>query len=120
VTADIDGVADDGAFGGAEGDNVQTNVEDLIGGDTSDALTGNNANNTIDGRNGNDTLTGGGGGDTLTGNSGSDTLNGQAGKDELNSRGDGLTDVDNCGTEADVAIADAFDTVNADCETRIP
>jgi Ca2+-binding RTX toxin-like protein len=120
VTVDIDGVADDGAFGGAEGDNVESNVEDLIGGDTGDALTGNNANNTIDGRNGNDTLTGGGGGDTLTGNFGFDTLQGQAGKDELNSRGDGLTDVDNCGTEADVAIADSFDTVNADCETRIP
>jgi hypothetical protein len=49
-----------------------------------------------------------------------DTLEGQAGKDDLYSRGDNSFDTDNCGSEADVAIADAFDTVNADCEAVIP
>jgi Ca2+-binding RTX toxin-like protein len=120
VTVDIDGVADDGGFGGTEGDNVDTTVENLIGGEGADSLTGSNAANAIAGRNGFDSLFGGGGPDTLTGGSGGDTHEGQAGKDEINSRGDNNIDTDNCGTEADVAIADAFDTVNADCETQIP
>lgn len=120
VTVDIDGVADDGINGGAEGDNVMTTVENLIGGESSDTLTGSSAANTILGRGGNDTLIGGASGDFLAGNSASDTHEGQAGKDEINSRGDGGPDTDNCGTEADIATADAFDTVNADCETRIP
>jgi Ca2+-binding RTX toxin-like protein len=67
-----------------------------------------------------DILFGGGGGDQLAGGGTTDTLNGEAGKDELNSRGDNTSDTDNCGSEADVAIADAFDTVNPDCEAVIP
>jgi Ca2+-binding RTX toxin-like protein len=120
VTVDIDGVADDGAFGGSEGDNVETTVENLIGSDTNDSLTGNGDANAIAGRGGFDSLFGGAGPDFLSGDDGGDVHNGEAGKDEINSRGDGITDTDNCGTEADVAIADAFDTVNADCETQIP
>jgi Ca2+-binding RTX toxin-like protein len=120
VTVDIDGVADDGAGGAIEGDNVQTNVENVIGGGSSDEITGNNANNMLFGSGGADNLIGGGGGDALAGGFGFDTLEGQAGKDELNSRGDSGGDVDNCGTEADVAIVDSFDTVNADCETVQP
>jgi Ca2+-binding RTX toxin-like protein len=118
VTVDIDGVADDGVTG-TEGDNVQTNVENVTGGSNNDTITGNNANNVLAGLSGSDTLFGGGGGDQLTGGSSFDTLNGEAGKDELNSRGDSTTDTDNCGTEADVAIADAFDTKNG-CETVLP
>jgi Ca2+-binding RTX toxin-like protein len=120
LTVDIDGVADDGQDGGAEGDNVRTNVENVIGGSGSDTITGNNASNTLSGQGGSDTLIGGGSGDTLAGGASFDTLEGQAGKDELNSRGDGNNDTDNCGTESDVAIADSFDTVNPDCETRLP
>jgi Ca2+-binding RTX toxin-like protein len=120
VTVDIDGVADDGSFGGSEGDNVQTTVENLIGGNSSDSLTGNNAANALTGRDGDDSLFGGGGPDTLTGGDDFDLHEGQGGKDEVNSRGDDRIDTDNCGTEADVAIADAFDTVNADCEMQIP
>jgi Ca2+-binding RTX toxin-like protein len=119
VTVDIDGVADDGQLLGAEGDNVQTNVENVTGGSGSDTITGNNANNVLSGQSGSDNLIGGGGGDDLTGGGSFDTLEGQAGKDELNSRGDNSSDTDNCGTEADVAIADAFDTVNPDCEAVI-
>jgi Ca2+-binding RTX toxin-like protein len=117
VTVDIDGVADDGQFG--ENDNVQTNVENVTGGGGSDTLTGNNASNVLAGLGGNDILFGGGAGDQLTGGTSFDTLNGEAGKDELNSRGDGTGDTDNCGPDADVAIADSFDTLNG-CETRIP
>src|SRR3954452_10973262 len=119
VMVDIDGVADDGQFP-TEGDNVQTNVENVTGGGGGDTITGNNANNVLAGLGGNDSLFGGGGGDQLAGGSSFDTLNGEAGKDELNSRGDGTGDIDNCGTEADTAIADGFDTVNADCEAVLP
>jgi Ca2+-binding RTX toxin-like protein len=121
VTVDIDGVADDGEAGGAEGDNVQTDVENLIGGDNSDSLTGDGDANTIAGRNGSDTLVGGAGGDSLGGGFGSDTHEGQGGKDEINSRNSDFGDVDNCGSEADVAIIDGggVDTTN-NCETVIP
>jgi len=118
VTVDIGGGANDGV--GGEGDDVQTTVENLIGSEGFDVLTGNAAGNTISGRGGNDTLTGGAGPDALAGNGGSDTHEGQGGKDEINSRGDLTGDVDNCGTESDVAIVDALDTVNPDCEDVIP
>jgi Ca2+-binding RTX toxin-like protein len=115
LTIDIDGVADDGITG-TENDNVQTTVENVVGGGNADTITGNNANNVLSGGNGGDNISGGGGGDTLSGGGSNDTLSGEAGKDELNSRGDNSFDTDNCGTEADVAIADGFDTVNPDCE----
>jgi Ca2+-binding RTX toxin-like protein len=120
VTVDIDGVADDGQGGGAEGDNVKTDVENLIGSDNSDSLTGDGDANTISGRNGSDILTGGAGGDSLAGGSGNDTHEGQGGKDEINSR-DGFSDTDNCGSENDTAIIDGggLDTTN-NCETIIP
>jgi Ca2+-binding RTX toxin-like protein len=122
LTVDIDGIADDGSGGGAEGDNVQTTVENVIGGSSSDTITGNNANNTLAGGPGFgiDNLIGGGGGDNLSGGQNQDTMEGQAGKDEINSRGDGFTDTDNCGTETDTVIVDSFDTVNPDCEIVIP
>jgi Ca2+-binding RTX toxin-like protein len=119
VFVDIDGVADDGLGPGTENDDVQTSVENVIGGSGGDTITGNNANNVLSGQSGNDHLIGGGGGDQLTGGGSFDTLDGEAGKDELNSRGDFSGDIDNCGTEADVVIADSFDTLN-DCETVIP
>ncbi len=118
VGVDIDGVADDGVTG--ENDNVTGTVENLIGTNGFDTLTGNSQANTLTGRDGNDSLFGGGGGDSLAGNGGVDLHEGGAGKDEINSRSDNNADTDNCGSEADVAVADVFDTVNADCETRVP
>jgi Ca2+-binding RTX toxin-like protein len=115
VTADIDGVADDGIVG--ENDNVLTNVENLFGTDGSDTLTGSAVENTIVGRDGNDTLFGGDGPDHLSGRGGSDTHNGQEGNDRINSRRDGVVDFDNCGEGTDFVFADSFDNVNeADCE----
>jgi Ca2+-binding RTX toxin-like protein len=118
VTVDIDGVADDGLTG-TEGDNVQTNVENVTGGGGSDTITGTSGPNVLSGMGGSDILFGAAGGDQLSGGTSFDTLNGEAGKDELNSRGDGTGDTDNCGPDPDVAIADSFDTLNG-CETRIP
>jgi Ca2+-binding RTX toxin-like protein len=64
VTASIDGVANDGTAG--EGDNVQTDVENLNGGTGADTLTGSAADNSLKGGNGADVLNGLGGVDTAT------------------------------------------------------
>jgi Ca2+-binding RTX toxin-like protein len=68
VTADIDGVADDGESG--ESDNVQSDVENLTGGSGIDTLTGSSAANTLSGGSGNDSLDGGTGADILNGGAG--------------------------------------------------
>lgn len=83
VTVDIDGFADDGGPG--EGDNVDTDVENIngsISGD--DILIGNDQANGLFGRGGKDTLIGLGGDDTLFGESGDDALNCGAGIDTAN------------------------------------
>ena len=77
VTADIDGVADDGNISDQSGtlrDNVQTDVENLIGSALPDTLTGSPSGNALTGGNGDDTLDGGGGADTLSGQGGVDTV----------------------------------------------
>ena len=61
VTADLDGLADDGAPG--ENDTIATDVETLIGGNANDTLTGNGNDNGLDGGPGADTLNGGAGND---------------------------------------------------------
>lgn len=72
VTADLDGVADDGASG--EQDTIGTDVEDLYGGLAADRLTASTAGSTLHGNAGDDTLRGRGGPDTLYGDSGDDVL----------------------------------------------
>jgi hypothetical protein len=57
VTADLDGVADDGATG--EGDQIDADVEALVGTIRNDRLTGSAGVNRIEGRLGTDTLLGG-------------------------------------------------------------
>jgi Ca2+-binding RTX toxin-like protein len=119
VTADNDGVADDGQSGGAEGDNVQTDVENLFGSPNGDILTTVGAvSNVVDGGPGfgGDILSAGDAADFLSGGFGGDTLNGEAGGDRLQSRGDNSVDNDNCGTESDTVEADSFDVL-AGCET---
>jgi Ca2+-binding RTX toxin-like protein len=84
---DLDGGADDGQSG--EHDNVEPDVENVIGGSDDDSLTGSGAANFLDGRNGDDRVSGGAGDDTLDGgadNPGSDTLNGGEGRDTLDGR----------------------------------
>jgi glucose/arabinose dehydrogenase/Ca2+-binding RTX toxin-like protein len=69
VTVTIDGIADDGntADGPAGArDNVNTDVENIIGGAAADTLTGNGADNVLNGGNGPDALNGLGGTDTVT------------------------------------------------------
>ena len=54
LTIGLDGVADDGEAG--EGDNVQPDVEGVIGGSDGDTLIGSSAANFLDGRDGQDTI----------------------------------------------------------------
>jgi Ca2+-binding RTX toxin-like protein len=71
---------------------------------------------TLSGGDGNDSLEGGSGDDVLRGNKGVDTHSGGAGDDLIDSRGD-KPDVVACGIGDDTVIADAADSVAADCET---
>jgi hypothetical protein len=96
VSVDIDGQADDGAQG--EDDNVQSDVENLVGG------------------NGDDRLTGDSGANYLEGGPGRDVVRGEGGNDSLDVR-DGEWDDVLCGSEQDFAFADPGDGVADDCET---
>jgi Ca2+-binding RTX toxin-like protein len=100
----MDGVtADDGESGVSEGDNVKSDVENLLAGAGNDNITGNIYNNEIQGGAGNDTISGLDGDDTLDG-----TNNGAG--------------VDNdiiCGGGSDVAYNKGDDGSYAtDCETK--
>src|SRR4051794_1655761 len=59
VVVTIDDLANDGPPG--EHDNVQTDIEDVYGGDGADALSGSAGANTLEGGPGDDLLSGGGG-----------------------------------------------------------
>ena len=122
VTVTLDGTADDGAPG--EGDNVQSDVEDVTGGSAADTLTGNASDNEIDGGGGDDVISGGDGQDGLDGGAGRDTIDGEGGRDDivggagadsLRSR-DGLTDRVNCGGGTDAVQTEARDDVAGNCE----
>ena len=76
----IDGVANDGYPAGYPnilpgGDNIEPDVEVVLGSTT--------GNNTLVGSAGNDSLVGGNNGDTIAGNGGNDTIVGNAGNDSL-------------------------------------
>jgi hypothetical protein len=106
VTVDIDGVADDGnSADGPVGarDNVQTDIEDLIGGKGADTLTGNEKNNGLSGGPGADILRGLGARDILFANDGT---------------ADTTLDCD--GGTADRAHVDAQDPPTIGCESVGP
>jgi Ca2+-binding RTX toxin-like protein len=73
VSSTVD--ADDGDASANENDDIQSDVEVVVGGSAGDTLT-------LDAATGG-TLLGGGGEDTLTGGSGNDSLGGEAGVDSL-------------------------------------
>lgn len=93
LTIDLDGRDGDGESG--EDDNVQDDVENVIGGSNDDTLTGSDASNVLDGRAGEDTIAGRDGddvlrggvndpsGDDLSGGAGVDTMLGGPGDDSL-------------------------------------
>lgn len=76
----------DGATGGgeaSEGDIVETDVENVIGGSGDDTLTGNAGDNQLEGRGGVDTLSGLGGDDVLDGGAGLDIIDCGAGEGDI-------------------------------------
>ena len=102
VLVQLDGAFNDGE--GIEGDNVQGDVEAVIGGSGDDLLIGNASANGLTGGDGNDALRGGEGGDTLTGGEGKDVLAGEGNSDFLFG-GPGNDDLRG-GEGSDVAIAE--------------
>lgn len=81
LSLSIDGVANDGAP--AENDNIQTSVENIIGGSGHDTITGSGSGNLLDGRAGNDSIRGLLGNDIIFGGPGSDTVFGDGGNDSF-------------------------------------
>jgi Ca2+-binding RTX toxin-like protein len=68
---------------GIKRDDVDKNVEVVVGTGAADSLTGERSGETLNGGGGNDTLSGNGGGDTLLGYAGNDLLSGGDGDDAL-------------------------------------
>jgi Ca2+-binding RTX toxin-like protein len=82
LSVKLNDAADDGEAN--ERDNVQSTVENLVGGSGADSLTGSAADNVFIGGPGNDTLNGGDGNDTFleaAAPQGNDIMNGGAGSD---------------------------------------
>jgi Ca2+-binding RTX toxin-like protein len=77
----LDNVGNDGEAG--EGDDVQADVENVIGGSDGDTLTGSGGPNALDGRDGDDMIAGGGADDRIDGGNGNDTMSGEDGGDAL-------------------------------------
>jgi len=107
VTVTIDGTADDGATDESEGDNVKTDVENLVGTELDDEITGSASANAIEGGGGADTLAGGAGNDTFhegddAASSGGDAIDG----------GDGVDTVDYSGRSEELVVDMSDATAN--------
>src|SRR5438105_12693305 len=72
LTITLDDNPNDGANGGAEGDNVHSDVERVVGGSGNDLIVGSDADNSISAGAGDDTVLGGLGNDSLDGDEGDD------------------------------------------------
>ena len=124
VTITNDGKADDGEQG--EGDNVQSTVDNAIGGAGNDTITlATDFPHQLDGGAGNDTLTGGPQGDGLVGGAGNDRLDGAGGKDGYDAGSgadriastDGVGETLDCGAGTDTTVQDKADQA-VSCEHR--
>ncbi|MBA3263592.1 MAG: hypothetical protein H0T69_14195 [Thermoleophilaceae bacterium] len=108
LTVTLDGAANDGERG--ERDNVQADVENVVGGGLEDTFTGSARRNRLEGGAGEDYLDGlGGAGDEAIGGSAIDVLR---------LRDNGRRDVARCGPGNDFAIVDRADRVSGSCERR--
>lgn len=115
--------ADDGAVG--EGDDIQADVEDVIGGSATDVIVGDEDANRLVASGGSDRIAGRGGDDRLEGwnegarldaGPGADTL--LSGERDLPVLDDGEPDVTFCGGRAPVVEADPLDVFKA-CAPRV-
>jgi Ca2+-binding RTX toxin-like protein len=101
VTANLDGVANDGEAG--EGDDIAGDVEDIAGGAGNDTLTGNADANGLIGNDGNDTLDGAGGADVFDGGAGSDIADYSSRTNPVTVTIDGVSDDGEAGEDDDVS-----------------
>jgi hypothetical protein len=115
VSVSLDNAGNDGE--GAESDNVQSNVENIIGGNGGDILDSRGAFSTLTGGAGDDTLLGGAGPDTLIGGSGVDTMNAGSENDVVDSRDAGERDNIDCFTGIDTLNRDTVERQIVGCET---
>jgi hypothetical protein len=101
VTVRLDGFANDGSSqdGEVARDNVNADVERVLGSRSGDTLVGNAGTQTLVGNAGADDLVGGDGGDTLSGGADNDTIQAR----------DGVTDAIDCGPGTDTATVDLQD-----------
>jgi hypothetical protein len=106
VRVSLDGAANDGQGGGAEGANVGADVENVRGTDGNDVLIGSALANELEGE---------GGSDTLDGGPGLDAYGLGAGDDTAHAR-DGLGERIVCGEGADTVTGDDIDVLGG-CET---
>ena len=104
VSVSLDDQPGDGAAG--EGDNIASDVEDVVGGAGSDVISGSAADNVLDGGGGDDRIDGAGGVDTYTGGDGNDVLLAR----------DGNREQVDCGGGMDAATGDEVDLL-AGCES---
>jgi hypothetical protein len=98
VRVSLDSVANDG--GATDVDNVQPDVERIVGSGHDDVLAGSAAANEIDARDGADRVTGGDGDDKVYGNNGSDALDGGTGNNTLVGNNDDDTIVGGPGVDS--------------------
>jgi Ca2+-binding RTX toxin-like protein len=110
VTIEIYG-PNDGTYP-AEGDDVRTGVERVLGGQGNDVLIGDDGPNWLYGGPGDDGLFGGGGSDSLHGNDGDDRLNGNV----FEGADDGVADILFCGNGFDRYWAAPLDVIQPSCE----
>jgi Ca2+-binding RTX toxin-like protein len=123
LAVSLDGTANDGAA--EERDNVQADIQRVLGGSAGDTLDGSDGPNFLygglgsdylNGRRGRDTLRGDPGDDYIDGGPGPNSLYGGPGIDLLRAR-DGRRDrVVSCGEGVDLVIADRRDVVTG-CES---
>lgn len=98
----LDGGANDGEPG--EGDNIQSGIEEVMGGIGPDVITGSDAADQLNGFRGQDTIYGRGGNDKVDGSEDDDRLYGEAGNDTV--YGSGHNDFLDGGPGSDSLIAD--------------
>ncbi len=112
MTVSLDDVANDGAGGGAEHDNVHSDVENIDAAGLQGVFalgfaygTATNADDTITGSALSNRIDTGGGNDHIDGGPGADVINAGTGNDVIGAQ-DGFTDVIGCDAGADAVTAD--------------
>lgn len=107
----------DGATG-LENDDVNDDVENILGGLVANALVGNDRDNVITGGPLADALEGGEGDDILYGLDGDDTLEGGDGDDKIYGGDDQVAAYTTCGPGADMTFSSVIEAGDLSCELR--